>query len=178
MSSRPRFTYQGKSMSPFRRLIALPWKCWSAQRGDQRAGRISMNDDSREPLRICPVSSALYCTSSKNIKLLFHPGSRQDTSSRDDIQTVLPWLVPSRLSDILMRWDLAGSQCKCHSVSLTLVSDPLAPFHLLFLRPPFFSFSLSYPRREPPPPLCTPATQILVIAKLQFVLIRMLQNRI
>lgn len=77
MSSRPRFTYQGKSMSPFRRLIALPWKCWSAQRGDQRAGRISTNDDSREPPRICPVSSALYCTSSKNIKLLFHPGSRR-----------------------------------------------------------------------------------------------------
>lgn len=95
-----------------------------------------MNDDSRGPPRICRVSSALYCTSSKNINLLF-PLFSQDTSSRDDIQTVLPWLVPSRLSDILMRWDLAGSQCKCHSVSLTLPSS-LVPFLPSFLVVPSF----------------------------------------
>lgn len=77
----------------------------------------------------------------------------------------------ARLPDILMRWDLAGSQCKCHSVSL------YPPYHrassLPTLSPPTLLF---VPRSVSA--TVAPATQILVIAKLQFVLIRMLQNRI
>jgi len=47
-------------------------------------------------------------------------------------------LVSSRLSDILMRWDLAGSQCKCHSLSFFLLypthSRPLSFFVSFSLR--------------------------------------------
>lgn len=76
----------------------------------------------------------------------------------------------ARLPDILMRWDLAGSQCKCHSVSLY-------PYHRASSLPTLSSPTLLFVPRSVSATVA-PATQILVIAKLQFVLIRMLQNRI
>lgn len=76
----------------------------------------------------------------------------------------------ARLSDILMRWDLAGSQCKCHSVSLY-------PYHRASSLPTLSSPTLLFVPRSVSATVAS-ATQILVIAKLQFVLIRMLQNRI
>lgn len=102
--------------------------------------------------RICRITFPFYVAQRRKISrrswgsLVTQAESRRDGSSRDDIQTVLPWLVSSRLSDILMRWDLAVSQCKCHSLSFSLPRPILS-------RPPsfFVPFSLRIASAIPPP---------------------------
>lgn len=108
----------------------------------------------------------------KNIKtwgsLVTQAESRRDGSSRDDIQTVLPWLVSSRLSDILMRWDLAVSQCKCHSLSFSLP-------HPILSRPPsfFVPFSLRVASATLPEHILVLRFPLIAIP--QFVWIRKIQ---
>ena len=112
------------------------------------------------------------------VPLSFSIVHRQKISSSTLYFTILPQGMTfrpccldssrARLPDILMRWDLAGSQCKCHSVSLYPWASSL---------PTLSSPTLLFVPRSVSATVA-PATQILVIAKLQFVLIRMLQNRI
>lgn len=114
------------------------------------------------------------------VPLSFSIVHRQKISSSTLYFTILPQGMTfrpccldssrARLPDILMRWDLAGSQCKCHSVSLY-------PYHRASSLPTLSSPTLLFVPRSVSATVA-PATQILVIAKLQFVLIRMLQNRI
>lgn len=131
-----------------------------------------MSDD----FRIClafvaflPVSST-YCNVEKyQGSLVTQAKSRRDDgSSRDDIQTVLPWLVSSRLSDILMRWDLAVSQCKCHSLSFSLP-------HPILSRPPSFFCSLFFAHRVRHSPEHILVLRFPLIAIPQFVWIRRIQ---
>lgn len=81
---------------------------------------------------------------------------------------MLPWLVSSRLSDILMRWDLAVSQCKCRSLSFSLP-------HLL--RPPsFFVPSSSSSATLPSTFWCSDSRLSLSRSLFEYVRYRIIRN--